>query len=76
MHTIDPAPWGIKVSIVEVKDVEIPADVSKRVEVRRWDGTPAFKGSYSEGRSAIAANVTQLIEELACIAIEGPFCVR
>jgi protein-tyrosine-phosphatase len=46
-------------------DVEIPADVSKRVEVRRWDGTPAFKGSYSEGRSAIAANVTQLIEELA-----------
>jgi arsenate reductase len=56
-------------------DVDVPSDVSKRAEVRRWDSTPSVMQNFAAGRDAIAANVTRLVDELARLGaqtIESP----
>lgn len=55
---------GIDARLFVSFDVDVPAGVSRGAPVRRWDGTPSVMRSYSAGRDAIAARVTELIDEL------------
>jgi len=55
---------GLEARLVVAFDVEVPAEVSRGVPVRRWDGTPSVMSDHVAGCDAIAARVLEMVGEL------------